>query len=116
MRERFSGGSANKRGNLNPPKTNSFPAHNPVVEPIIQTNTIAKLRRFVPSGVPIERSGLQEEKPHTNNVGCPPTPGHIVIPVVRVRVEKARKVRNKGEIGGGTSEEALQRAKKNQKR
>lgn len=112
MRERFSGGSGNKRGDLNPRKTNSFPVHRPVEVPIIETSTIANLRRFVPLGLPIEQSGLQEVKPHTNNVGCPPTPGSLVAPIVREPVRKARRVRNEGEIGGGASKKSLQNAKK----
>lgn len=111
MVERFRG-SGNRRGDLNPRKTNSFPAHRPIEDSLIETSTIANLRRFVPLGLPIVENGLQEVKSHINNVGCPPTPGFLVTPVVREPVRKARRVRNDGEIGGGTSKKSLQNAKK----
>ena len=116
MVERSFRGSGNRRGELNPPKTNSFPAHRPVEDPLIETSTIANLRRFVPLGLPIQQNGLQEVKPHTNNVGCPPTPGHKVTPVFIEQVKKSRRVKNKGDIGGGTSEKSLSKAKRQNRR
>src|SRR3989344_6083270 len=116
MRERFSGGSGNRKGDLKPPKTNSFPAHSPVEEPIIQNSNVPKLSKFVPLGLSIEPTGLQDVRSYINNVGCPPTPGHIVTPIVKEPVKKHQRIRNSGEIYGGTSKKSLRSAREKAKR
>ena len=117
MVERSFRGSGNKRGELSPPKTTSSSANSvPEAVPIIATRKVTALRRFVPQGLSIEPTGLQDVRSYINNVGCPPTKGHIVTPIVKEPVKKHQRIRNSGEIYGGTSKKSLRSAREKAKR
>ena len=97
------------------PRSNLGPKNNPPDCPQVEIESLPQLRTFIPNGKRIIPKGLSKVKPAAIDNGFGITKGAVEIPQTREPILPRKKVRHGGGrfIGGGTSKEALQRAKKN---
>lgn len=100
-------------------KNNPGPTNNPSDCPQVKIESLTELRTFSPNGKKVDQSGLSITESTSVNNGFGITHGIVETPLTKKPLTPVFRVRHGGgrSYGGGTSDEALRRAKKqNRKR